>query len=167
MKKRVYILFSAVFALASCGTSAQFSSSDSRFQDGIYARTGNTSAKDIKKASSTDMQEVDELVAQTRSSEIYLLGDEPKTVVIPESKSTTVKFNNNAGASVTIEDAPDFTVYFNSTPSIYVSTAWSPWYYNSYWGYSSWYSPWRYSAWYYNSWRYDPWYWGYGYYDPW
>ncbi|MDE7126634.1 MAG: hypothetical protein K2O58_01895, partial [Bacteroidales bacterium] len=168
MKKRVDIFISAVLALTSCGTAAQFSSTESRFQDGIYAKTSKAAVKTAIQAPETGTQEIDELIAQTKSSEIYLLGDEPKTIVIPESQSATLKFENNTGATVTIQDSPDFTIYFDNTPSVFVSTYWDPWYSRGYWGYyDPWYGPWRYSSWYYSPWRYDPWYWGYGSFGPW
>ena len=158
MKKRVSFLISAVLLLSACGTTARYSSAQ-RFQDGIYYSKADA-AREIHIEVSDDAK-IDTLVAQTKSSGIYLLGDDTKTVTVPESKSATIRLTGNSGTSVIIEDttASNFTITFNSDPDpwYYTSIYWDPWYYGSW----RWYRPWHYSSWYWwNDWWYDSWYWG-------
>lgn len=162
MKKRLAILFSAVIALTSCGTAAQYASSGQRYPDGIYySRNDNTAAVPA------ETEDISQLVTETRQTQILLFGDQKDTVVIPQDKSAVIKFNGTDGTTVAITDDPFTEYYYNSTPwvyyrpVVYTSWTWDPWYYGRYWGY--------YDPWYWSSWYYDPWYWGYSsiWWDPW
>ena len=181
MKKSLMILIAAVIAASFTDALAQQTSSGSRFEDGIYTRPGSRGKKTkasetIKEGAANGTEELDALIEKTRSSEIYLLGEEPKTVVVPQSKSTTVKFGEKSGTTLTIQDAPDVTILFNTDPwyswntryGLYVN---DPWFYGSYYYRPYHYGPYYCGSWYYRHdpwyyrWACDPWYWGY--YDPW
>ena len=169
MKKRVYIFISALLALNACGTVAQYSSSGSRFQDGIYYRNDNTRQEASQKETAQE-QKRDELIAQTREAENYLFPNDTKPASLPDSRQGSISFKNNTGTEVTIESSPDLTIYFNTTPWTYYrpitysSAFWDPWYYGRYWGY---YSPWHYDSWHFSPWVYDSYYWGVSFWNPW
>ena len=164
MKKRVLFLISAVLLLSACGTTARYSSSQ-RFQDGIYVNRSNTIAD--RQAAAAEKQEIDTLIAQTKNSEIYLLEDESATITVPGdiSANTSITVKNNTGATVTIGEDADYSIYINYNPDPWY---WDSWYYGSW----RWSRPWYYSSWYWRDrWLYDTWYWGWSwtapYYDPW
>lgn len=197
MKKSSALLIAAALILSSCGTVAQYASSDNgqKFQDGIYSNTPAFRTKTEKVESKTETQA---LVEKTKSSVIYLFGDKKDTVMIPQDMSATIKYDQQLGGTVvTVGENPyDWRYdlennygYYYGPYSIGSSWYWSrhyspwfswsfspwryhgwydPWYYSGYWG---WYDPWYYSGW-YGGW-YDPWYYGgyyggyWGWYDPW
>ena len=179
MKKSSMLLIVAALVLSSCGTAAQYASSDNgqKFQDGIYSSTPSFRSKQEK---AEDQAATEALIEKTKASEIYLLGEKKDTVMIPENFFAHIQYDQKLGGTlVTVGENPydwrydlenNYGYYYNPY-SIGASWYWSrhydPWYWNT-WSYS----PWRYSSWYYNSW-YDPWYYGgyyggyWGIYDPW
>ena len=183
MKKIYMLLTGMLFILTSCGISSKYASSaeGQRFADGIYSSTPLQKDKAAEQASKAELQE---LAEQTKSSQIYLFGDQKDTVVIPENMAATIRYDKLSGTSVTVAefDPYDFTSgwyadRYRWNSSWYYGGIHSPWYYGGYhnpWYYggayhAGWYDPWYYGGPYYGGW-YDPWYYGsayYGWYDPW
>ena len=181
MKKSSVLIIAAAAMLASCGTAAQYASSDSghRFQDGIYSSSPDFRSKDEKIAAKA---ETDALIEKTQASQIYLFGEKKDTVMIPEDMSATIRYDRKLGSTiVTVEDNPyDWHNYVSPwyyyTPysigsSWYWSRHYDPWYSSPYY-WNAWaYNPYRYYGWYdpfYIGGWYDPWYYGYsGWYSPW
>ena len=192
--KNIILLLIGAFALtlSSCGTFAAYSEAGKqKFSDGIY---GAAPSFKNKASEETDKQKVDELIATTKNSPIYLFGDKKDSIIIPDNMAATIRFDKELGTLVTVGDFDPFGTYSNywNTPWYYnyYSSPWSyrgyydpwryrydSWYYGSYYGgyYGSYYNPWyyRYDPWYYGGWYggfYDPWYYGYygyaGLYDP-
>ena len=165
MKKSLYLMIPAIIAATGCGSTAALSSGQ-RFNDGIYY-----AGQDKKPVSvQTDDQEVNDLVARTKESEIYLFGNEKAdTVVIPENKSAVINFNNSAISSITITDDPFEQAWYSGYALLPVtawavtwSTWWDPWYWDPWYYGASWYrNPWYSGRW------WDPWYWNPWYWDPW
>ena len=184
MKKSSTLIMIAALVLSSCGTAAQFASSDSaqRFQDGIYGSTPSF----ISKAEKEDSRAAtDALVEKTKASEIYLFGDKKDTIMLPENLSARIQYDQKLGGTVvTVGENPyDWRYdlennygYYYGPYSIGNSWYWSrhydPWYWDA-WRWNTWaYTPWRYHGWYdpfYIGGWYDPWYYGgyWGHYDPW
>ena len=181
MKKSSALLIAAAFILSSCGTVAQYASSDNdqQFQDGIYSNTPAFRTKVEKEESKSDTQA---LIEKTQESPIYLFGDKKDTVMIPKDMSAVIRYDQKLGGTVvTVGENPyDWRFdlennygYYYGPYSIGSSWYWSrhynPWYSWSFapWRYHGWYDPWYYGA---NWGWYDPWYYG-GYwgswYDPW
>ena len=183
MKKSSMLLIVAALVLSSCGTAAQYASSDNgqKFQDGIYSSGPSFRSKQEK---AEDLAATEALVEKTKSSEIYLFGDRKDTVMVPENFSARIQYDQKLGGTVvTVGENPydwrydlennygyyygPYSYYYNPYSigsSWYWSRHFDPWYWDT-WSYS----PWRYSSWhYYNSW-YEPWYYGgyWGFYDPW
>ena len=170
MKKSSVLMIAAALMLASCGTIAQYASSDSghRFQDGIYGSAPDFVTKEEKTAAKA---ETEALVEKTKASQIYLFGEKKDTVMIPESMSASIRYDKTLGSTVvTVGENPyDWQNYVNPwayyTPysigsSWYWSRHYDPWYWNA-WAYTphryyGWYDPFYYGGW------YDPWYYGYG-----
>ena len=85
MKPSLYILIPAMLAIAACGSTASLSSGQ-RFNDGIYY----AHEKEMPVSTAADDKKVNDLVERTRTSEIYLFGDEKTdTVVIPDNKANS------------------------------------------------------------------------------
>ena len=74
MKKSSALLIAAVLILSSCGTVAQYTSSDTdqQFHDGIYSNTPAFRTKVEKEESKSDTQA---LIEKTQESPFYLFGD--------------------------------------------------------------------------------------------
>ena len=159
MKKRLVILMSAVLAVTSCGTAAQYASSGQRYTDGIYTRA---EPKVDRERDAAAEKEIDDLVARTQETELLLFGEGKDTLVIPEDKSAVIKFSGTGNTTVTITDDPFTEVYYTAYPTVFAGWAWNPWYWGSWWG--GWYDPW-----YWGSWYAGPWYWGWSpaFWDPW
>ena len=191
MKTRTIIFFSALLALTSCGSAAQYAkdTSGQKYQDGIYY-TPDSMTGDVA-ITSEAKEETDFLVAKTKSSPIFMKsGEKVDTLFIPNDKVAKIDFNKN-------ENTTSVYLYDNGWDTW---AAYQPWYASSwyswhrpfyssiYWGmnpwyYGGWYDPWYYSPWYYrpyyhygwyggwyDPWFYDPWYYGGwygGWYDPW
>ena len=193
MKKSSALLIAAALILSSCGTVAQYASSDNgqRFQDGIY---GNTPAFRTKVEKEESRSETQALVEKTQASEIYLFGDKKDTVMIPQDMSAMIRYDQKLGGTVvTVGENPYDWRYdlennygywygpYSIGSSWYWSRHYSPWYSWNFapWRYRGWYDPWYYGGW-YGGW-YDPWYYGgywggyyggywgsyWGWYDPW
>ena len=192
MKTRTIIFFSALLALTSCGSAAQYASdtSSQRYQDGIYY---TSDAQAAEMASSSDLQqETDLLVAKTKSSPIYMKsGARVDTLFIPNDKVAKIDINKAENTtSVYLYDTgwdtwaayqPWYRPYYSSlywgASPWYYGGWYDPWYYRPYYHYG-WYDPWYYRPYYhygwyggwYDPWFYDPWYYGGwygGWYDPW
>lgn len=150
MKMRLVILISAIAALSSCGTAAQYASSGQKYQDGIYYRPEQS----LDKTERVPDETVENLIARSEETSLLLFGDRKDTVIIPDSKSAVIHLDGEEGTTITITDDPFTDIYYSTYPWTYYSPA-----YVSVWG----------SPWYYRSWvhYYDPWYWGSWYYDPW
>ena len=186
MKKTSLLLFLAALMLSSCGIAAQWGASDNnqRFQDGIYSNTPSFRSKEEKDRSKS---ETDALIAKTKESAIYLIGETKDTIMIPENFSARIQFDQKVGGTVvTVGENPydwrwdleNRYGYYYGPYSLGSSWWWSrhysPWYrypygMHSYYGY---YDPWYYGGMYGYYGYYDPWYYGsmygyYGYYDPW
>ena len=197
MKKSSVLIIAAALILSSCGTVAQYASSDNgqAFKDGIYS---NTPAFRTKTEKEEARSETEALVEKTKSSTIYLFGEKKDTVMIPQDMSAMIRYDQKLGGTVvTVGENPyDWRYdlennygYYYEPYSIGASWYWSrhfspwytwsftpwrysgwydPWYYRGSWG---WYDPWYYSGWYggwYDPWYYSSWYGGYwGWYDPW
>ena len=180
MKKSSALLIAAVLILSSCGTVAQYASSDTdqQFHDGIYSNTPAFRTKVEKEESKSDTQA---LIEKTQESPIYLFGDKKDTVMIPKDMSAVIRYDQKLGGTVvTVGENPyDWRFdlennygYYYGPYSIGSSWYWSrhynPWYSWNFapWRYHGWYDPWYYGA---NWGWYDPWYCGgyWGWYDPW
>ena len=177
MKKNNALFLAALIALTSCGTGAQFSSSSQQYKDGIYYKP----AVD-KVAEAASQEEMDALVAETLSSELFLTDGQRDTIVIPKGKTASITYNKDNTVTYNFFDTDD--LYWG------YSWAWSPWYMRGWYGYRPWFDPWYYDPWYrsftwgnpYSYWGYwgawgprygwyssywDPWYYDPWYYDPW
>jgi hypothetical protein len=178
MKKSSALTIAIAVILSSCGTTAQYASSDKspRFQDGIYSSAPSLRTSQEKTEAKA---QTDELVRKTKESAIYLFGDKKDTVMIPENMYAKIQFDQKVGGTtVTVGENPydwrydlenNYGYYYGPYgigSSWYWSGHYNPWYWNS-WAYT----PWRYHGWYdpfYISGWYDPWYYGFGgWYDPW
>jgi hypothetical protein len=168
MKNATYILAALLVTLTSCGTGSRLASTDNgqRYQDGIYY-----TPKPIQKVEAQQNQaETEELIAKTKSSDIYTYSDNASTTVfVPNDKAAKVSFNNE-NTVITVNDPFATVNVYSWEAPFHLSDYWyyAPSYfrsaYSSYW----WRSPWRHSlAWYYSDpWYYDPWGYSWGYYDP-
>ena len=165
-------IFAAILMLASCGTASQYASSDNgqRFQDGIYASAPSVQDREQKEENDKEMQD---LVAKTQASEIYLFGEKKDTVMIPENMSAMIRYDQKLGGTVvTVGENPYDWRYDLENNYGYWYPYGSPWHFNVnispwYWGPSWSYRPWGYyNPYYYGSYWCDPWYYG-GWYDPW
>ena len=177
MKKSSLLMIVVSLILSSCGIASQYTStsSEARFQDGIYNSSPSFRSKE-EKTESRAM--TDSLIKQTKASEIYLFGEKKDTVMIPENMSASIRYDKSLSSTiVTVGENPyawqnnlDLWSYY--TPysigsSWYWSRHYDPWF-NNYWYWNRWsYSPWSYYGYggWYSGW-YDPWYYG-GIYDPW
>lgn len=188
MKKSSVLIIAAALILSSCGSVAQYATSDNgqRFKDGIYSNTPAFRTKTEKDEAKSDTQA---LIEKTKSSMIYLFGDKKDTVMIPQDMSAMIRYDQKLGGTVvTVDENPyDWRYdlennygYYYEPYSIGASWYWSrhfsPWYTWSFtpWRYGGWYDPWYYGSWYGGYWGwYDPWYYGswygsyWGWYDPW
>ena len=174
MKKTSILMILAVMIASSCGTLAQWGTSDSgqKFQDGIYGSSPSFRSREEKLASRSGAEE---LVSKTKESPIYLFGDRKDTIMIPDNFSARIQYDQKVGGTVvTVGENPfdwrwdlenRYGYYYGPYSlgsSWYWSRHYSP-YYSPFWGpyWNNWcYSPWRYYS------YYDPWYYG-GFYDPW
>ena len=158
--------------------------SNQQYQDGFYSRP---SVAETKTAKIATRSRVDELVEETKNSQIFLKAGETDTLYVPENMSTTLKFNKDEGlTSVTVTNTPAYSLYPDSWywSNLYWNTWTRPYYSSWYWGANPWYyssiywDPWYWDSWYYDpwywgrpgyywSWYHDPWYYGYWYHDPW
>ena len=186
MKKSSALLIAAALILSSCGTVAQYASSDNgqKFKDGIYSNTPAFRTKAEKVQSESETQS---LVEKTQASAVYLFGDKKDTVMIPDDMSAMIRYDQKLGGTVvTIGENPYDWRYdlennygywygpYSIGSSWYWSRHYSPWYSWNFapWRYRGWYDPWYYGGfydpWYYTGYWgwYDPWYYG-GFYDPW
>ena len=188
MKKSSVLLIAAILMLVSCGTVAQYASSDNgqKYNDGIYTSTPSFMTKAEKEEARNEAQA---LVEKTQASQIYLFGDKKDTVMIPQDMSAMIRYDQKLGGTVvTVGENPydwrydlenNYGYYYGPYSigsSWYWSRHYSPWYWNSWtyspWRYHGWYDPFYiggwYDPWYYSGW-YDPWYYGgwWGWYDPW
>ena len=175
MKKvTFFILMIAGALLCSCGTSANYASSDS-WEDGIYYRRSMKNTQEIF----TENKEVEELVQKTK--------DEAKryteTIIISENQHLSeITIDSTASGSYNINlnfyEDPWYDSYYSYNNWVYWGPSWSlywdPFWYPSYWGpywgfsygyygfygygYYGWYDPW------YNPWFYYPVYPPYPYY---
>jgi hypothetical protein len=173
MKKNSLLMIVVTLLLSSCGITSQYTStsSEARFQDGIYNSTPSFRSK-TDKTESRAM--TDALIEKTKASEIYLFGEKKDTIMIPENMSASIRYDKSLSSTiVTVGENPyawqnnlDLWSYY--TPysigsSWYWSRHYDPWF-NHHWYWNRWsYSPWSYYG--YGGW-YDPWYYG-GFYDPW
>ena len=131
-------VFSAAFAL-SCASSAQFVNAQ-RFDDGLYTAPASANQASVSDA------ELDNLLADSRSTQAYLADKQDSVSVAPQ-----------------VVPAPAQEIASTTTVVNVVSPLWA----------LDWYSPWYYYDWYrpyyYYSW-YRPYYWRhqyYSWYDPW
>ena len=184
MKNRTVCLLAALVLAASCGTSARFSTTSQRFQDGIYSTPVS-----LTPANAPANDEVEELVDLTHQSPVYILGSGNDTIVIPSGSTAMVQVDaKSGGTTVNIyENGVTSPVYAQFYTPWYLSGYYDPWYYTtwSYYSISPWYGYrrygyypygyyhgyWYYSSryydpWYYDSWNYDPWYYDSWYYRP-
>ena len=164
MKKTSLLLFLAALMLSSCGTAAQWGSSENnqRFQDGIYSNSPSFRSKEEKDQSKT---ETDALITKTKESAIYLLGEQKDTIMIPENFSARIQYDQKVGGTVvTVGENPydwrwdleNRYGYFYGPYSVGSSWWWSR-------HYSPFYGPYRSPYW--SSWHHYPCGY-YGYYDP-
>ena len=157
MQKSSALLIAAALILSSCGTVAQYASSDNgqKFQDGIYSNTPAFRTKSEKVESKTETQA---LVEKTKSSVIYLFGDKKDTVMIPQDMSATIKYDQQLGGTVvTVGENPyDWRYDLENNYGYYYGpySIGSSWYWSRH--YSPWYS-WSFAPWRHHGW-YDPWY---------
>jgi hypothetical protein len=95
MKTRTTIFISALLALTSCGSAAQYAidSSDQRFQDGIYYTPKTSNGEAV--VASSDMEETDYLVAKTKNSPIFMKsGEKVDTLFIPSDKVAKIEMTD-------------------------------------------------------------------------
>ena len=153
MKTNILTLICTVLALSACGTASQYASSQ-KYQDGFYS---SHSKAEVQKEIAATKADIDKLVSQTESSRIFLKSGQADTLFIPENMSATLNFNKqNDGTSITVTNAPVYSLYPDSFAAGFAAGVNSSW---PYWG-SSWYWGSRYywDAWYCNPW-YSSWYW--------
>ena len=158
MKKRFTAYALAALAALSCSSMRELQTQT--YDDGIYTRPTAPSAQTV-----VTEEEVDNLLAESHQSPVYIIngGD---TLVVPPGKSVRLKTDDQV-ITVT-DDLPDWAwgysyMYRPWYLRGYYGTSWyySPWYYSPYpyysyyWGF---YYPWYYDSWYYNPWYYDYWY---------
>ena len=107
MKTRTILFISALLALTSCGSAAQYASDASRqkYQDGIYY-TSKARIQAEEAVESANEEETDLLVAKTKNSPIFMKsGEKVDTLFIPENKAARIDFNNtNNTTSVYLYD---------------------------------------------------------------
>ncbi len=186
MKTRTLLFVSALLALTSCGSAAQYANdaSQQRYQDGIYY-TPKTTAGETAVQADNNLYDNDVLVAKTKNSPIFLKsGEKVDTLFIPSNKVAKIDFNkqDNTTSVYLFDNGWDTwaayqpwyaSSWYSWHRPFYSSIYWgaNPWYYGGWydpWYYGGWYGPYygyRYSPWYYGGW-YDPWFYG-GWYDPW
>ena len=119
MKKRFMAYALVAFATLSCATVGGLQTQS--YDDGIYARPV------AEQVPAVSQDQLDNLLADSRSSEAYILsgGD---TLVVPAGKS--IRFNKE-NTIITVEDTPSWAWNY--------SFAYSPWYFRDYYYYSPWY----------------------------
>ena len=97
-----------LLAMTSCGSASQYASNQ-KYQDGFYSRP---SATETRTATLASRSKVDELVEETKNSQIFLKAGETDTLYVPENMSTTLKFNKDQGiTSVTVTNEPVYSLY--------------------------------------------------------
>ena len=158
MKKSFLAYAVAVFAALGCSSTSQLQTKV--YDDGVYTRPAVAPATPTITAATES--ELDNLLAESKQSQAYIVNSNGDTLVVPASKPQRL----------TTE----------TTTLVVVNPVWlnDPWYY----GYS-WYRPWYWDPWdpwyhpwywdrpfYYRSWAWDPWYRPYWYgpyyhWDPW
>ena len=155
MKKRFLAGVLATLALFSCSSVRTLQTQ--AFDDGIYTRPAAQPAR----AAVSD-EEVDNLLADSHQSPVYIInsGD---TLVVPPGKTVRFKTDDQV---ITVTDEPDWAWTYSPWYMRGYYPYWDPWYLHRPY-YSYYYSYWRWDPWYYSSWYFDPWYYGYSYYDPW
>ena len=99
MKKTSILMILAVMITSSCGTLAQWGTSDSgqKFQDGIYGSSPSFRSREEKLASRSGAEE---LVSKTKESPIYLFGDRKDTIMIPDNFSARIQYDQKVGGTV-------------------------------------------------------------------
>ena len=126
MKTRTILFISALLALTSCGSAAQYASDASRqkYQDGIYYNS-KARIQAGEAVESANEEETDLLVAKTKNSPIFMKsGEKVDTLFIPENKAARIDFNNT-----------------NNTTSVYLyDNGWDTWAAYQPWYATSWYS---------------------------
>ena len=173
MKKNIVTYLALLLALTSCGSAVQLASTNQQFADGIYYRPEPNKSLEV-----ASQQEMDELVSQTLSSELFVIDGKNDTLYLPKNKTTQLKFNRDSTITINVYDRNDYDLMWN------YSWAYSPWYMRGWYGYRPWYDPWyydpglraMYGPYFYgwnwgwgfrSSWYWDPWYWDPWVYDPW
>ena len=133
MKKRILAYAFVVFAALSCSSTSRLQTQV--YDDGVYSRPAVSKQSTVVVADS----EVDNLLAESRSSAAYIINDGADTLIVPAGKTVII----NPETNVTVLDNSDW--WWGYTWSI-------PFYYYS------WYRPWYYDSWYYGPrWRYYSW----------
>ena len=146
MKKQLTAYMIALMAATGCGSLAQLASAPQAFDDGIYTKPQTQAA-----LAATSQEEMDALVRETLSSEVYVLSAQGDTIVVPKGKSARLSSGPDGGTDIAVFDTPDY--WWN------YSWSFRPWYLGG------WYSPWYTSSWAFRDpWFWDPWYYGYGFY---
>ena len=156
MKKTILAYALALLAALSCSTTSRLQTQ--AFDDGIYTTPSVKPAQ----APAPTSEELDNLLADSKSSDAYILsaGD---TLVVPAGKK--LKFSNS-DTIITVWDTPSWAWDY--------SWAYRPWYMAPWDPFDPWYyDRWYFRPWTYGPWHYDPWFWPpfnysyYGYYSPW
>ena len=144
MKRSATLLLplAALLALASCGTTAQYS--QQRFQDGLYLNPGEEPA-------------------------VVRLYTEEEFEAMAAANIARKQQGSRDTLVVVLDDPWGYSwryPYSYYSPWLWGGVGFGSYYWGR-WGRWGWYDPW-YAGW-YDPWYYDPWYGGYGYawYDPW
>ena len=147
MKKSSLLMIVTTLILSSCGLTAQYTSntSESRFHDGIYSSTPSFRSREEKTESRT---KTDELVEQTKASEIYLFGEKKDTIMVPQDMSVSIRYDKSLASTVVTVGENPYAWQNNIDPWYY----YTPYSVGSSWYWSRHYNPWYSSSMYWNRW---------------
>ena len=103
MKKQLTAYMIALMAATGCGSLAQLASAPQAFDDGIYTKPQTQAA-----LAATSQEEMDALVRETLSSEVYVLSAQGDTIVVPKGKSARLSSGPDGGTDIAVFDTPDY-----------------------------------------------------------
>ena len=123
MKKSFLAYAAAAFAALSCSSVSQLQTQV--YDDGVYSRPVPVRETVL----ATTETELDNLLAESKQSQAYIISSEGDTLVVPPGKS--VLFNLQENSYLTVVDTPTWLYDY--------SWAYRPWYFRDYY---YWGSPW-------------------------
>ena len=134
MKKTILAYALVLLAALSCSTTSRLQTQ--AFDDGIYTTPSVKPAQ----APAPTSEELDNLLADSKSSDAYILsaGD---TLVVPAGKK--LKFSNS-DTIITVWDTPSWAWDYSWAYRPWYMAPWDP------------FDPWYYDRWYFRPWTYGP-----------